>query len=125
MVSLRGSRLATDRAPFAAALHASGPRARWRGRVGVGTDLCFYGAARTVGERAALSGPGSAARLCAVAPASRRDACFGGVGIAVGLRYPTNAARRRSCARLAGTSADACSEKAIAAVDATGRAAWG
>jgi hypothetical protein len=95
------------------------------GRVGVGTDLCFYGAARTIGERAALSGPRSAARLCAVAPASRRDACFGGVGIAVGLRYPTDVARRRACAKLAGTSADACSAKAIAAVDATGRAAWG
>jgi hypothetical protein len=95
------------------------------GRVGVGTDLCFYGAARTIGERAALSGPRSAARMCARAPTSRRDACFGGVGIAVGLRYPTNVARRRACATLAGTSADACSEKAIAAVDATGRAAWG
>jgi hypothetical protein len=92
---------------------------------GAGAGDCLYGAARTVGDGSGLPGARRAAQLCTSVPASTRDACLGGVGIVVGLLYPTNNARQRACAKLAGPRADACSRAAIAEVDPSGRGAWG
>ena len=59
-------------------------------------DDCLYGAARTVGDGEGSEGVRRAAKLCRMAPTSERDACFSGVGIIVGLLYPTNATRQRA-----------------------------
>ena len=86
---------------------------------------CLYGAARTVGDGSGLPGARRAARLCHGSPREFRDGCFEGVGIVVGLLYPTDAARRAACARIAGAHAESCARAAIAEVHPSGRAAWG
>ena len=88
-------------------------------------DDCLYGAARTVGDGEGSEGVRRAAKLCRMAPASERDACFAGVGIIVGLLYPTNATRQRACEQVASRSAPACTGAAIAEVEPDGTGAWG
>ena len=60
-----------------------------------------------------------------VLPTADRDACYSGVGVIVGLLYPTDAARREACSNIAREGAAACSESAIAEVRPDGREAWG
>jgi hypothetical protein len=86
---------------------------------------CLYGAARTVGDGSGLEGARDAAELCHRSPQGERSSCFAGVGIIVGLLYPTDETRQRACARIAGDHAQACTRSAIAEVDASGRGAWG
>jgi hypothetical protein len=86
---------------------------------------CLYGAARTVADRSGSKGIGRAAKLCSISPADQRDACFSGVGIVVGLLYPTDVARRRACDRVSGRHLASCAQAAIAEVDPSGREAWG
>ena len=86
---------------------------------------CLLGAARTVGDGFGVPGAKRAARLCARAPNADREACYSGVGIVVGLLYPTDGARRGACTKIAGAGAAACSESAIAEVRQDGREAWG
>ena len=86
---------------------------------------CLLGAARTVGDGSGVPGAKRAARLCARAPAADSDACYAGVGIVVGLLYPTDASRRTACSKIAAEGAAACSESAIAEVRPDGREAWG
>ena len=88
-------------------------------------DDCLYGAARTVGDGEGSEGVRRAAKLCRMAPTSERDACFSGVGIIVGLLYPTNATRQRACEQVASRSAPACARAAIAEVEPDGTGAWG
>lgn len=86
---------------------------------------CLLGAARTVGDGFGVPGAKRAARLCARAPNADSDACYSGVGIVVGLLYPTDATRRAACSKIAGTGAAACSKSAMAEVRPDGREAWG
>ena len=95
------------------------------GLAGAGAGDCLYGAARTVGDGSGVPGTRRAGQLCKGVPAPTRDACFGGVGIVVGLLYPTNEARRGACSKLARPRAGACSRGAIAEVHPSGRGAWG
>jgi hypothetical protein len=86
---------------------------------------CLLGAARTVGDGSGLPGAERSARMCETAPRGTRSSCFSGVGIIVGLLYPTHASRRAACAKLSGTHAGDCTSAAISEVDADGRGAWG
>lgn len=88
-------------------------------------DDCLYGAARTVADGAGLDGVRRAAKLCRLGPESDRDSCFAGAGVIVGLLYPTDAARRRACERVASPYEQACSAAAIAEVKPDGTGTWG
>jgi len=92
---------------------------------GGGQRECLYGAARTFADGAGLQGARRAAAFCARAPRAGRSACVSGLGIVVGLLYPTNERRRVACARLTARYVDACTRAAIAEVDPSGRGAWG
>lgn len=92
---------------------------------GTGQRECLYGAARTFADGAGLDGAKRAAALCARAHRADRTDCVAGLGIVLGLLYPTNATRRAACARVASRDAVACTKAAIAEVDPSGRAAWG
>jgi hypothetical protein len=95
------------------------------GLAGSGEGDCLYGAARTVGDGFGLPGAKRAARLCAQADADQRASCFSGLGVVVGLLYPTDAARGAACARLAGAHGRSCTTIAVAEVKPDGEHAWG
>jgi hypothetical protein len=82
-----------------------------------GEGDCAFGAARTVGDRFGGEGAIRGAALCRRVPARVQESCFAGVGVVVGLLQPTDRARARSCAALAGRHAETCSRSAIAEVD--------
>ena len=86
---------------------------------------CLFGAARTIGDGFGLRGVRDGAALCRRAPRAQRPACFAGVGLIVGLLYPTDSRRASVCTRVAIAFAEACSGSAIAEVDPSGRASWG
>jgi hypothetical protein len=90
---------------------------------GGGEGECLYGAARTVADRDARAD--AAAALCHAAPAQRRDSCFGGVGLVIGLLQATPATRAETCRRLAAESAPACARAAAREVRPDGSGAWG
>jgi hypothetical protein len=108
-----------------AALYAPGKILEYCGFAGEWKGDCLLGAARTVGDGSGIPGAKRAARLCVRVPNADRDACYSGVGIVVGLLYPTDESRRAACARIAAESAAACSRSAIAEVRPDGREAWG
>jgi hypothetical protein len=86
---------------------------------------CLYGAARTFGDGESLGGLSRAAAFCARAWRAVRDDCAGGLGVVVGLLYPTDATRRAVCTRLMPGQAEACAAAAKAEVAPSGREAWG
>lgn len=88
-------------------------------------DECYFGAARTFADGQGLAGAKRASRFCAGVRATHRDRCVAGYGIVVGLVSPDASTRARTCAALAGRSADACAAAAEAEVDPAGRDAWG
>ena len=90
-----------------------------------GQSECLFGAARTFADGAGLQGAKRAAAFCARAPRMDRPSCVSGLGIVLGLIYPTDASRRAACARLSPGHVDACTSAAIAEVDPSGRTAWG
>jgi hypothetical protein len=92
---------------------------------GDGEGDCLYGAARTVGDGFGYAGAVRASRVCRRASEAVQASCFGGVGLVLGLLYPTDRARRAACVRVAQAHADACSEAAVAEVDPSGRESWG
>lgn len=92
---------------------------------GAARGECLYGAARTIGDGFGLRGARDASALCNRASARDRSACFSGVGIVLGLLYPTDAARRRACTTVAGPYVESCTSAAIAEVDPSGRESWG
>ncbi|HEU0248563.1 MAG TPA: hypothetical protein VFR38_15915 [Gaiellaceae bacterium] len=92
---------------------------------GSGRGACFYGAARTFGDGEGLAGARRAAAFCARAPRVYRGECSAGLGIVLGLLYPTDAGRRAACARLAPQHAADCARGATVEVDPSGRQAWG
>jgi hypothetical protein len=92
---------------------------------GAGEGDCLYGAARTVGDGFGYQGALRAAALCQRAPDARRDACFAGVGLVLGLLYPTDAKRRSACAAVAGRNVEPCAAAAMAEVDPNARESWG
>jgi hypothetical protein len=92
---------------------------------GASAGDCLYGAARTVGDGTGSDGVLRAAKLCRSAPPNERGACFSGLGVVVGLLYPTHATRRRACAEISGSELRSCTQAAIAEVDPSGRGAWG
>ena len=94
------------------------------GIAGRGQGACLYGAARTFGDGAGLAGARRAAAFCSRAPRAHGAACSAGLGIVLGLLFPTDAGRRTACARLAPRHAAACTRTAIAEVDPSGRGAW-
>jgi hypothetical protein len=86
---------------------------------------CLYGAARTVGDGFGYKGALRAAALCDRAPAASRVDCFGGVGLILGLLYPTDAERTSVCGEVSERYAAACAAAAGAEVKPDGRQAWG
>jgi hypothetical protein len=90
---------------------------------GSGESDCLYGAARTIAD--ANANPRPAAAFCARAPAAGQAACYAGVGVVVGLLYPSSRTRATACRRLAAEHASSCTAEADAEVDPTGRGAWG
>jgi hypothetical protein len=92
---------------------------------GAAEGQCLYGAARTIGDGFGLQGARDAGALCNRASRADRSACFSGVGLVLGLLYPTNAARRNACAGVAGPYVEPCTEAAIAEVDPSGLETWG
>ena len=88
-------------------------------------DACLFGAARTISDGAGLVGARRAAAFCAGAPPAARSACFSGMGVVVGLLFPTQARRRSACAKLAAAAVGACTSAARAEVDPRGTRAWG
>jgi len=92
---------------------------------GGGQGDCLYGAARTFADGAGLDGARRAAAFCERAPRGNRADCVSGLGIVLGLAYPTNASRRAACMNLTPRYVEACSSAAIAEVDPSGRTAWG
>jgi hypothetical protein len=87
---------------------------------------CLYGAARWVTDRSVSNGARGAVALCNAAPPASRSECFRGIGGVLGLLNPSNASRRRACARLTARYVDACTSAAIAEVDPDAREeAWG
>jgi hypothetical protein len=86
---------------------------------------CLYGAARTFGDGESFEGLSRAAAFCARASRAVGDDCAGGLGVVVGLLYPTNADRRIACARLLLEYARACVRSAIAEVHPGGNETWG
>jgi len=84
---------------------------------------CLYGAARSIADRDASAG--RAAALCRSATASERPACFGGVGVVVGLLYANAAERQRACTSLTFAYRSSCTHAAAAEVAPDGRGAWG
>jgi hypothetical protein len=95
------------------------------GLAGAGEGDCLYGAARTVGDGFGYKGALRAAALCDRAPVANRVDCFGGVGLILGLLYPTNEKRTSVCANVSGRYAATCTAAAIAEVQPDGREAWG
>lgn len=93
---------------------------------GAGEADCLFGAARYVTDRLGPEGRGGGAALCRAARAAVRDACFAGVGSALGLVEATNAARRRACTAIAPAHVETCTRAAIAEVDPSASPlAWG
>lgn len=92
---------------------------------GVHAGDCYYGAARTFGDREGLTGARRAAEFCSVSPLAHRSSCVAGLGIIVGLVSATPDARRRVCVQLVPRHAQTCSAAAEAEVDPSGRDAWG
>lgn len=93
---------------------------------GDGGADCLFGAARYVSDRLGPEGRSGGAGFCRAARADVRDACFAGVGSALGLVEATNPARRRACAAIAPAHVDACTRAAIAEVDPNASPlAWG
>jgi hypothetical protein len=92
---------------------------------GAGEGDCLYGAARTVGDGFGYAGAVRASRICQRARSAVQSPCYAGVGLVLGLLYPTDGARRAACERVAGTHAAGCAAAAIAEVDPSGRESWG
>jgi hypothetical protein len=92
---------------------------------GPGEGACLLGAARTIANASGMPGVSTAAALCRRAPATARAECVSGVGLVLGMLYPTKAARRAACARITREHVDLCTKAAQAEVDPTGRDAWG
>jgi hypothetical protein len=86
---------------------------------------CLYGAARTIADASGARGLTRAAQLCEGSRRAVREVCFEGVGIVVGLVRSSPGARARSCVRLAGPRAPACTRAANAEVHPGGRGSWG
>lgn len=93
---------------------------------GPGKSACLFGAARFVLDRTRDLDRREAVRLCLRAPRRARAACFAGIGSALGLEHPTDAARRRACERTTRAYVDACARAAAAEVDPDAApGAWG
>ena len=92
---------------------------------GIGQGDCLFGAARTIANAWGMPGVLPAADLCDRAPRAEREACFSGVGLVLGMLYPTSAARRAACAKLTREHVDPCAAAANAEVDPSGRRSWG
>jgi hypothetical protein len=87
---------------------------------------CLYGAARWVTDRSVSEGARGAVALCNAAPPAFRSECFRGIGGVLGLLNPSDAARRRACAKVTRRYVDECTSAAIAEVDPGAREeAWG
>jgi hypothetical protein len=87
---------------------------------------CLFGAARWVMDRAGRDGRRGAIALCRRAASAYQSDCFRGIGTVLGLLNPSNAARRRACAKVTPLYVDDCTEAAIAEVDPTApEEAWG
>jgi hypothetical protein len=72
-----------------------------------------------------MPGVAPAAVLCREARKAVQADCYSGVGLVLGMLYPTPATRRAACARLTPEHADACTAAANAEVDPSGRTSWG
>jgi hypothetical protein len=92
---------------------------------GAGEADCLLGAARTIANASGAAGVAPAAKLCASAPPAAGSACYSGIGLVLGMLYPTDASRRAACGRLTREHADACAAAARAEVDPSGRDSWG
>jgi len=90
-----------------------------------GEGNCLLGAARTIANASGMRGIRPATTLCRRAPPTAREDCFAGVGVVLGMLYPTNATRHAACARITVDHTAACTRAAIAEVDPSGRQAWG
>lgn len=86
---------------------------------------CLLGAARTIANASGPRGIGPAAALCGRAARSERAPCFSGVGLVLGMLYPTNASRRSACAAITSAYQLACTKAAAAEVDPKTATAWG
>jgi hypothetical protein len=86
---------------------------------------CLYGAARTFADGTRIAGVRRAARFCEGVPHGQQAACVSGLGLVVGLLFPTDRSRREACENVVPTSVKACADAARAEVDPSGRFAWG
>jgi len=86
---------------------------------------CLRGAARTIANASGARGIEPATVLCNRAPRSERADCFSGVGLVVGMLYPTSRSRQSACGRITREHREACTKAASAEVDPSGREAWG
>jgi hypothetical protein len=86
---------------------------------------CFLGAARTIANGSGLAGIAPAKALCESSPRSARADCFAGVGLVLGMLYPSHARRRSACAEVTAQYTARCTAAADAEVDPSGRTAWG
>lgn len=90
-----------------------------------GEGNCLLGAARTIANASGMRGIRPAMVLCRQATPTTREGCFAGIGVVLGMLYPTNPSRGAACARVTVKHAAACTRAAIAEVDPGGREAWG
>jgi hypothetical protein len=90
-----------------------------------GGGECFRGAARTIANASGRPGVDPARALCDRAPRSQRDPCFAGIGLVLGMLYPTPARRAEACRRLSVQHAAACTDAAEAEIHPTGSRSWG
>lgn len=93
--------------------------------VGRGDTHCLFGAARTIANAAGARGIRPARALCEGAASAARSTCFSGIGLVLGMLYPTNAEREAACVRVAPGAARVCFRAALAEIDPSGTRAWG
>jgi hypothetical protein len=94
-------------------------------RTGSGEADCLFGAARTIANASGARGVEPARALCAGVSDGARSECFSGIGLVLGMLYPTDSAREAACVRIAGRYAGACLEAARAEIDPSGARSWG
>jgi hypothetical protein len=92
---------------------------------GAGEGDCLLGAARTIANASGFEGVALAARLCAGASSSGQAQCYTGLGLVLGMLYPTGESRRAACRKLTSEHVDTCAAAAKAEVDPSGRDSWG
>lgn len=92
---------------------------------GAGESDCLVGAARTIANASGAPGITPAAALCRDAPLESRGPCLSGVGLVMGMLYPTAAARRDACSAVARQYASRCTTAANAEVEPSGAHSWG